>query len=1178
MNPTNFAMRRPVTLLMLVVALISGGLLGLNRMRVDIFPSLNVPKIYVFLDFIGMSPDQMEGFIVNELELYFQYVDGIKDIDTRNIQQVALCELSFFNGTDMGQAMAQVVAMSDRAMSWMPKGTLPPMIMRMDSGSVPVGYLVFESDVTSLGAMGDLAQNIIRPLVQKNVPGTVAISPFGPNMRSIVVNVDPNKLLDYNLTPQHLIDALATGNTVIPAGNVYIKDSMPMVSNNATVVDIQALGNIPLRMERNVYLRDVATIQDYVDITYGYALVNGKNAVYLPIIKKDTGSTLTVVADVHKSMKLFRDAVPKDVSIKFEFDESPTVVAAVESVATEGSIGAGLTGLMILLFLGDLRSVLVVVANIPLALLGSLVGLWLTGNTINIMSLGGMALAIGILVDEATVTIENMHVQMEHARNVAAAALDASNATAVPRLLALLCILSVFIPAFIMADPLRSLFMPLTLAVGFAMISSYFLSSTFVPILSVTLLKDHEAHGEKKAGLFDRVLGVYGRLVGWFVRLRWLTVPVYLAGCAVILGVLGMQVGTELFPQIDSGEFVLRFRPPPGSNFELTRQLAIKCLEEIENEAKPENIAITMGYVGQVAPNFGIDNMILFMRGPDDGQLRVAFTESSKIKLDEFRERMREVLPQAGHPLDGDRLEQGGLSKEKAEAQAQLSTFGFEPGDMVTQVMSFGELTPIAVRIVGTDLKLVRQHAEKIAANLKRIPSCATSQFVQALDYPTVEVTIDRRRRGYPVPRSQTLRTRSSWRLHRPFASLNYWIDVKTGFDYLVQLQIPPLRIDKPADIETLPVESVNPLVNLMIRDVATIRRGVRPGEIDRDMSQRYLTLTANVEGEDMGRASRQVAQAIAAAGEPPRGVRVETMGQLPPMNEMFQSLGIGLGVAVFVIVVLLTAYFQSPRLALMSIGAVPGVLAGIAVMLYVTNTTLNIESFMGSIMCLGVSVSNSVMLVTFIDEHWKAGTPSAEAADVGAGERLRPILMTACAMTIGMVPMALALERGSQMQAPLGRAVIGGLVMSTFATLLFVPSIFAVVIGKKAATSPSIHPADPDSRYFSPDALRNHGKSEAHEPNDHTDGDDENGREPQPSPAPGGTLMRRFLPCTIDQWQERTAVALARRRHGRGGLPSPGRDRIPSAIRSRRRCGWSQPAAAQDRSRRGAAQLHREL
>src|SRR5215469_9373463 len=355
-NPTVLAMRAPITTLMLVVALISGGALAYSRMRVDIFPPLNVPKIYVFLDYVGMSPDQMEGFIVNQLELYFQYVDGIQDINTRNIQQVALCELSFFPGTDMGQAMAQVVAMSDRAMSWMPKGTLPPMIMRMDAGSVPVGYLVFESDKTSLGDMGDLAQNIVRPLVQKYVPGTVAISPFGPNMRSVVINVDPHKLRKYNLTPQQVSEALALGNNIIPAGNIYLKDSMPLVSNNATVVDIKHLGDIPLKLGQNVYIRDVATIQDNTDITYGYALVNGKKSVYLPIIKKDTGSTLDVVADVRKNMQLFSDATNStirernqqrlsqqgvaagvaasqgegkdDVKVTFEFDESPTVVAA----------------------------------------------------------------------------------------------------------------------------------------------------------------------------------------------------------------------------------------------------------------------------------------------------------------------------------------------------------------------------------------------------------------------------------------------------------------------------------------------------------------------------------------------------------------------------------------------------------------------------------------------------------------------------------------------------------------------------------------------------------------------------------------------------------------------------------------------------------------------------------
>ena len=496
----------------------------------------------------------------------------------------------------------------------------------------------------------------------------------------------------------------------------------------------------------------------------------------------------------------------------------------------------------------------------------------------------------------------------------------------------------------------------------------------------------------------------------------------------------------------------------------------MKCLEEIEREAGPGNIRITMGFVGQVPPNFGIDNMVLFMRGPDDGQLRIAFTEDSKIRLDRFRERLREILPKNVIPWMAKRLEQGGLAAAEAQRQANQCTFGFEPGDIVSSVMSFGSPTPIAVRVVGTDLKQVRLHAQKIAANMRQIPSLRDVGFVQTLDYPSIEVEIDREKAGLSgaTVDDVAMALIMGTALTR-FASLNYWVDVKTGFDYLVQLQVPPLRLERPEDIETLPLATVNPLVNLMVRDVARVRRGVRPGELDRDMSQRYLLLTANVEGEDMGRASAAVKQALEAVGDPPRGVVVETMGQLPPMNEMFTSLTIGLGVAVFVIFVLLTAYFQSMRLSLIAVGAVPGVLAGIATILYFTRTSLNIESFMGSIMSLGVSVSNSVMLVTFIDEHWKRGTPAVEAAILGASERLRPILMTACAMTVGMVPMALALEKGSQMQAPLGLAVIGGLVLSTFATLLVLPAMFAVVVGKKAARSPSIYPGDRESATLRP-------------------------------------------------------------------------------------------------------------
>ncbi|HEU5409374.1 MAG TPA: efflux RND transporter permease subunit, partial [Nitrospira sp.] len=725
-SPTVMAMDHPITLLMLIVGLIALGGLAFEEMQVNIFPSMNVPKIYVFFDFIGMSPDQIEGFIVNELELYFQYVDGISDIKSRNIQQVGLVELGFVPKADMGQAMAQVVAMSDRAMAWMPPGSLPPMIMRMDAGSVPIGFLVFKSEgnKTTIGAMGDLANNIIRPLVQKKVPGTVAISPFGPNMRSIIINVDPQKLLTYDLNPDDIVQALKQGNIVLPGGNIYYKDSMPTVNNNATVIDIQRLGNIPIKPGQNVYLRDLATIHDATDITYGYALVDGQKAIHLPIIKKPEGSALEIVKNVRDALPDFNNAVPKDVHITFEFDESPTVVHAVESVATEGAIGAGLTGLMILLFLRDWRSVLVVVSNIPLALIGSLFGLWVTQNTINIMSLGGMALAIGILVDEATVTIENTHVQMEKSDNIATAALRANQATAVPRLLALLCILSVFIPAFVMKDPLRSLFMPLTLGVGFAMIFSYLLSSTLVPILSVYLLKHEENHAhkdEEKPGFFDRMVKAYGKLVDWFIDLRWWVVPGYLVVCGLVLGFIGLEVGTELFPQIDAGEFVLRFRPPAGSSYELTREMGVKCLQEIEREAGPENLVISLGFVGQVAPNFGIDNMVLFMRGPDDGWLRVKLKDDSGIKLDEFREKLRKALPERVNSWLAERLVKGGLDNVEAQQQAQKCTYGFEPGDIVSQVMSFGASKPIAIRIIGTDYDMVRSHAEKIVAQMKKI-------------------------------------------------------------------------------------------------------------------------------------------------------------------------------------------------------------------------------------------------------------------------------------------------------------------------------------------------------------------------------------------------------------------------------------------------------------------------
>jgi multidrug efflux pump subunit AcrB len=806
MNPIVFALRHPITTLMLAVALVGGGALAVNRMRVDIFPPINQPQIFVFLNYGGMDPGQMEGLLVNQFELEFQYVDGVRSIESKCIQQVAVIQLSFYPDTDMARAMAQVVSQANRAESAMPPSTLPPRIMQMDAGSVPVGYLVFRSKTHSLGEIADLAQNRVRALVQARVPGTVATSPFGANVRSVVVSVDPDKLRAYNLTPQDVVTAIDGGNAVSPSGNLYVLDQMPLVPNNAMVREPKEFGSIPLAPGRNVYLRDVGTVADATDLNYGYALVDGRKSIYLPIVKKNTASTLQVVADVHKSMPAFKSVLPDDVEVSFAFDESPTVVTAVKNVATEGLIGATLTGLMILIFLRDWRSVIVVVFNIPMALLGSLFGLWLTGNTINIMTLGGLALAIGILVDEATVEIENIHVQMTLTPSLSRAVLRGNHITAVPRLLALLCVLSVFIPAFIMAEPVRSLFVPLSLAVGFAMVTSYVLSSTIVPVLSVWLLKHHgnkdegaSTHGEPGrlrrffSGLrrrlpsfsFARVQATFGAAVGWLVRLRWLVVPAYLVLCAALLAGLGPRVGTELFPQVDSGEFVLRFRAPPGSNFEITRQIAARSLQVIEEEAGAGNVAISMGFAGQQPPVFSVNYLILFTPGPDSGQVRVALREDSGVRLAAFRERLRKVLPQKVKPWLAQLLQQQGLTPASAKARADLVTFGFEPGDMVSEVMSFGSPAPVEVVVASPDLAGARAHALRVKEGMQKIPSLRDVQIQQELDYPTVPVEIDRERAGLSGVTARQVAdavvvTTSSSR----YVARNYWRDPKSGVDY----------------------------------------------------------------------------------------------------------------------------------------------------------------------------------------------------------------------------------------------------------------------------------------------------------------------------------------------------------------------------------------------------------
>jgi multidrug efflux pump subunit AcrB len=1101
MNPIVFALRHPFTVMVAILAIVLGSGLAVWRMKIDIFPSLNLPVIYVAQPYGGLDPAQMEGLITNYYEYHFLYISGIEHVESKSVQGVALMKLFFHPETNMAQAMAETVQYVNRSRAFMPPGTVGPFVMRFDTGSVPVGYLVLSSKTRSIGEIQNLALFNVRPMFS-SLPGVSAPPPFGGNQRTIVLQVDPNRLRAYNASPEDVVAALTAGNTISPSGNARIKDQMPIVPTNAMVKDPKELGNIALRPGENIYLRDLAKIEDSTDIPSGYALVDGRRAVYLLVNKRADASTLSVINAVKANLDNMRKSIPEDIDVRLMFDQSPYVTRAVWGVATEGLLGACLTGLMVLLFLRDWRSVIVVVLNIPFALLGSVIALWLTGQTINLMTLGGLALAVGILVDESTVEVENIHTQMNRAENIARATRLGNAETAVPRLLAMLCVLAVFLPAFFMQGAAQALFVPLALAVGFAMIASYLLSSTFVPVMSVWVLRHYHVDVHAKPGFlsFDLARSAFARVLQFFMPVRWLLVGAYLIVAGLIIWQVGSRIGTDIFPLVDTGQFQLRVRAPDGTRIELTEELANQALQVMRETAGKdnqgqENIAIALGYVGLIGSSYPINNIYLWTRGPEEAVLRIGLREGSGVRLEELKHKLRDELPRRLGEWLAQRLHKEGLTEKVISERVQGLRLSFEPADIVNEVMSFGSPTPIEVAVSGltfTGPKAAehQQYVQKVRDELAKIPSLRDLQFAQSLDYPAVAVEVDRLLAGMSgVTASDATRALVSATSSSRFVVPNFWAAPDTGIGYQVQVEVPPYQMNSPEEIGMVPIKGADNK-KVLVRDVAKVQERKVPGEYDRYNMRRLLSMTANIEGEDLGRVGKQVKQALAAAGEPPRGVRVDLRGQVVPMQQMFgglaggqfyEGLTLGLGLAVVAIALLLTAYFQSIRLAVVSVSAIPAVIAGVVLILYWTHTTLNIQSFMGAIMAIGVAVANAILLVTFAERSRREGAASSAAAVHGAESRLRPILMTACAMIAGMAPMALGLGEGGEQSAPLGRAVIGGLAAATLATLLVLPAVFAVVQGRSGAHSASLDPDDPQSRYFSPDAhhLRNNGFQE---------------------------------------------------------------------------------------------------
>ncbi len=926
----------------------------------------------------------------------------------------------------------------------MPPGTVSPFVIRFDAGTLPVGYLVFSSPSRTLSEIQDLALNRVRP-VFATLPGVSSPPPFGGNQRTIVVDVDPQKLHAYGLSPDNVVQALTTGNSIQPAGNVDIGTTNTLVTTDSTVTQINDLLDIPLHSGSgaSVYLRDVGTVRDASDVLAGYALLNGKRTVYIPVTKRPDASTITVVNEVRQNIERFQSLIPQDIKITYEFDQSQYVRAALLSVLREGLIGAGLTGLMILFFLGDWRSSLIVVITIPFALLMAVVLLRATGQTINIMTLGGLALAVGVLVDEGTVLMENLHVHLAQGKKKAQAVLAASREVAIPRLLAMLSVLAVFLPSIFMTGPAQSLFVPLSLAVGFSMGASYLLSSSLVPVLANWILKPEQNEPEHpKEERFDRFRKRFQGVLERIMKFPKLLLGAYAVVALLIIVLLGPGLAEEIFPSSASTQFRLRIDAPDGTRVAVTEALVQKVLAAITREAGASNLELTLGYVGTKPSSYPINTVFLWTSGPQQAIINVGLKPGASISLRSLEENLRHKLQQ----------EFPGIR------------FSFDPGDLISQTLSFGAPSSAEVAITGPQYADVQSYANRVQQQLAKVKELRDVEFEEPLRYPTVNVHVNRVLAGQlgatanDIGAAVVSATASS-----RFVAPNFWRDPKSGVSYQVQVQVPQPAMTSLKDIQTIPVNSstgAHPLLS----QVADVQSTTVPGELDRQNGMWMIIASANVGNNDFARAAKEIDRAIAKAGQAPRGVTTQVRGQVSALKQIFSELAVGLALAVVVILFLLAANFQSFRLALVVISSAPAVLVGAILMLLLTGTTLNLESFMGTIMAIGVAVANAILLVTFAEQSRRNGADPVSAAQTAAAERLRPVLMTSLAMIAGMVPMALAIGQGSEETAPLGRAVIGGLFAATLATLFLLPTVFGIVQKRASLKSPSLDPEDPDS------------------------------------------------------------------------------------------------------------------
>lgn len=1027
-------LRAPYTFVVMAIAILLMGIVSIARMPKDIFPEIAEPIVTLIWQYVGIPADAFEKQITIFSEQQINTtVSNVKRIESHTIYGKNVIRIYFQPNVRIDQAVSQITATSQTILRRMPPGTTPPQIVQYDASSVPILQIALGSDTLSEQELYDQGLWLVRNEVVP-VPGATVPLPYGGRPRLIMIDLDPTRLHARGITAKDVNDALNRQNVNLPTGSTQIGEREYILGINNSPEKIDLISALPVKVINGttVTIGDVATVRDGYNEQTSLVRHDGRKSSLVTVLKSSGASTLDIIRQVRE--RLGNVKLPEGLKLSFLFDQSVFVVNAMHGVVTEGLIAAGLTALLVLLFLGSWRSTIIVITAIPLAILMSIVLLAQMGHSLNLMTLGGLALAVGILVDDATVTIENIHRHMSMGKSLRNGILDGSRQIVTPAFVSMLCICIVFLPVMLLTGAAKYLFTPMALAVVFAVVTSYFLARTLVPVMSRYILKGHEHDAEADHGAgwhrhfeagFERLRARYLRALEWTLR-----VPRTIFTAFVILiassGAAAWFIGWDFFPVVDAGQIRMHIIAPIGTRIEETGIIFSKMTEEIRRVVKPEDLDVIIDNIG-IPPSTNLaysDNVTL---SSSDGELLVSLKPKHSISTVEYIRRLREVLPQ----------------------KFPTVSFYFQPADMMNQILNFGLPAPIDVKVVGGDYKNYHL-AQEISAKMQRIRGAADVHVHQIMDQPALRLEVDRTRAAelgmtqQEIAQNFLISSSSS-----VVVTPNYWNDPKTGRPYgVVVVQPHHLALDTIDSILNIPLPGKGQTQTL--GNVATIKYAKTPAIINHVNTELAFDVYANVQGRDLGGVAKDVRKVIdeilPKAQEQKNNTRIELTGQAESMYDAFTRMGIGLLAAVLLVYFIMVINFQSWSDPFIIITALPAAFCGIVWMLFLTHTNFSVPSLMGAIMSVGVATANSILMVSFANEQLKHGKSAFDAALEAGSTRLRPVLMTALAMIVGMIPMAVGLGEGGEQNAPLGRAVIGGLLLATVATLFFVPLVFSLM------------------------------------------------------------------------------------------------------------------------------------